>query len=141
MLLASEGRRYERGVIELAASLATPHAAEVAVLSIARVWGSAFGFPNPWLMPSRRELDAQRAYVAEAVNRLRARGLAASGQVVGTRNAAARIAREAERGRHDAIVMAADPPRSWLAAEFSWSQEPYRVRRRARVPVHLVVDA
>ena len=128
-------------MIERATALARTHAAEISVLSIARVWGSAFGFPNPGLMPSRRELEAQRRFVADAVATLRARGFRVSGQVVGTRNAAARIVREAERAGHDAIVMAADPPRSWIASEFAWSAEPYRVRRRARVPAHLVVAA
>lgn len=139
LLLASEGRRYEREVIDRAEALARPSGAEVAVLSIARVWGSAFGFPNPFLMPSRRELDEQRSFVAEAVNRLRARGLVATGRVVGTRNAAARIVRESVVAEHGAIVMAADPRRGWLAMELSWAHEPYRVQRRARVPVHLVV--
>jgi hypothetical protein len=37
--------------------------------------------------------------------------------------------------------MAADPPRNRVAADFMWTQEPYRVRRKARVPVYLVPDA
>ena len=32
----------------------------------------------------------------------------------------------------------ADPPRHWFVADFVWAQEPYRVRRRARLPVYLV---
>jgi adenylate cyclase len=46
---------------------------------------------------------------------------------------------EAGRRRVDAIVMAADSPRHWLVAGMIWSQEPYRVRRRAAMPVYLVV--
>jgi nucleotide-binding universal stress UspA family protein len=126
-------------VIERAAALAGPLGAEIAVLSIARVWGSAFGFPNPGLMPSRRELEEQRGYVAEAVRRLRGRGFAVEGRVLGTRSPTSRIVQEAARRRCEAIVMAADPPRGWLLGELSWANEPYRVRRRARVPVHLVV--
>jgi len=34
--------------------------------------------------------------------------------------------------------MAADPPRNRLVADFMWTQEPYRVRQRAKVPVFLV---
>jgi hypothetical protein len=34
--------------------------------------------------------------------------------------------------------MAADPPRGRLVADFMRSQEPYRVRRRAKIPVYLV---
>jgi hypothetical protein len=36
--------------------------------------------------------------------------------------------------------MGADPPRQRFIANLMWSQEPYRVKRRAKVPVHLVVD-
>ena len=36
--------------------------------------------------------------------------------------------------------MAADPPRNRVAADFMWTQEPYRVRSKARVPVYLVPD-
>lgn len=139
-MLASEGRRYETPVIETAAEIARSVGADVAVISIARVWGSSFGFPNPWLMPTKGELAEQRGYVAEAVNRLRARGLAAEGRVVGTRAAASRILREAAQTGCEAIVMAADKPRGWLLGELSWENEPYRVRRRAKLPVHLVVD-
>ena len=139
ILLASEGRRYGRAVLDRVVALAEPEHADVSVLSIARVWGSGFGFPNPWLMPSRRELDEQRGHVGAAVEALQARGWAASGRVVGTRNAAARIAREARDAGCDAVVMAADPSRGWLLGELSWAHEPYRVRRRCPVPVHLVL--
>ncbi len=121
--------------------LARPLSASVEVLAIARVWGSAWGFPNPWLMPSRRELDERRAHVAAAIAALSAHGIAASGRVVGTRDAARRIAAETIAGNHDAILMGADPPRRPLLADLFWANEPYRVQRRARVPVHLVVQA
>jgi len=57
--------------------------------------------------------------------------------VIGTRRAAKRILAEAARFGADAIVMGADPKRV-LVGDFLWSQEPYRVARRARVPVYLV---
>ena len=59
--------------------------------------------------------------------------------MLGTRKATKRIVGEAERLGCDAIVMAADPPRGRLVADFLWSQEPYRVRRRAKIPVYLVL--
>jgi hypothetical protein len=37
--------------------------------------------------------------------------------------------------------MGADSPRSWVIRDFMWSQEPYRVKRRADLPVYLVVDS
>jgi hypothetical protein len=36
--------------------------------------------------------------------------------------------------------MAADEPRNRIVADLMWSQEPYRVQRRAKVPVLLVTD-
>ena len=138
LLLASEGRRFPPGAVDFAASLALPTRVPVHVLSIARVWGTALGFPNPNLYPSKQEWDAQRDLVAEAVRALESRGLEATGEVIGTRSATRRIVAVARRIGCDAIVMAADPPRHWVVADFIWSQEPYRVRRRAKLPVYLV---
>ena len=90
-------------------------------------------------MPNKLELKEQQDRVAAALALLKRRGVSASGQVLGTRNAAKRIVIEAGRRRVDAIVMAADSPRHWLVAGMIWSQEPYRVRRRAAMPVYLVV--
>lgn len=138
LLLASEGRRFPSDAVDFAARLAAPASAPVHVLSIARVWGTAFGFPNPNLYPSPQEWDQQRAFVGEAVSALEGRGLQATGQVIGTRSATRRIVEAARRASCDAIVMAADPPRHWVVADFVWSQEPWRVRRRAKVPVYLI---
>ena len=109
----------------------------VLVISIARVWGTSLGFPNPGLNPTKREWDAQRLLVREAREALEKAGFDASGHIIGTRRAAKRIVAEATRFRADAIVMGADRDRG-LLGDFMWSQEPYRVARRARVPVYLV---
>jgi nucleotide-binding universal stress UspA family protein len=140
-MLASEGRAIPRRAVELAARMARRSGAAVHVLSVARIWGTSLGFPHPALMPNRREWQQQRDRVAEAVAALERHKLSASGQVLGTRQAAKRILEEARRRRVDAIVMAADPPRHWLFADMAWSQEPYRVRRLAPVPVYLVLEA
>jgi hypothetical protein len=142
VLLASEGRPFSAAAVERAALLADPAEGEVLVLAIARVWGTAFGFPNPWLLPSRHELAAQRDSVGGAVQALERRGLRARGRVVGTRDAAKRIVGEARASGHEVIVMGADPPRArWLRGLW-WSQEPQRVQVRAQgragIPVHLV---
>ena len=137
ILLASEGRPIPKAAAELAAQLAGK-GGDVRVFTVVRVWGTSFGLPNPGLLPSKREWDAQRENVAGAVARLRKRGIEASGQALATRKATKRIVREAARLECDAIVMAADPPRSRFVADLMWSQEPYRVRRRSKVPVHLV---
>jgi nucleotide-binding universal stress UspA family protein len=141
ILLASEEREIPRAAIDLAARMARRCGAQVHVFSIARVWGSSLGFPNPGLMPTKAEWDKQREVVKHAVTRLRRKGVDADGRVVGTRAAAKKIVREAHRLGCDAIVMGADPPRSRFVGDFMWSQEPYRVKRRAGdLPVYLVLD-
>ncbi len=140
VLLASEGRAIAPTAVDFAARIAGRSTAVVHVLSIARVWGTSFGLPNPGLLPNKREWDEQRRIVAEAVAALRRRGVTASGHVLGTRHAARRIVDEARRHRCDAIVMTADPPRHWLIANLLWQHEPYRVRRRSPLPVYLVVN-
>jgi nucleotide-binding universal stress UspA family protein len=139
ILLASEGRAFPAAAIDLAARLAHEHGGRVHVFSVVRVWGSGFGFPNPGLLPNKREWDAQRAAAEAAVKALRKRGIEATAQVLATRKATKRILGEASRLDCSAIVMAADAPRNRFVADLMWSQEPYRVQRRAKVPVHLVV--
>ena len=141
VLLASEGRPISPAAIELAARIAKQGGGAVHVFSVARVWGSGMGLPNPGLLPSKKEWDEQREVVGAAVEALKGRGLDASGHVLATRKATKRIIREAERLRCGAIVMAADPPRNRFLGDLMWSQEPYRVQRRARdLPVILVTD-
>ena len=72
------------------------------------------------------------------VEALRRRGVKADGRVVGTRKAGKRIVAEAARLGCGTIVMGGDPPRNRFLGDFVWSQEPYRVRRRARVPVYVM---
>jgi nucleotide-binding universal stress UspA family protein len=140
VLLASENREFSRGAIDLAARIAKRSGAPVHVFSITRIWGTTFGFPSPGLYPSKREWDEARRKAEKAVARLERKGVEADGRVIGTRSGAKRILREARRRGCDAIVMGADPPRHPVLANFIWAQEPYRVKRRADVPVFLVVD-
>jgi nucleotide-binding universal stress UspA family protein len=139
ILLASEGREIPRQaidrVIELAARGATVH-----VLTVARVHGTAFGFPSPGLLPTKREWAQQRDIVAEAIKHLERHGLKADGHVLGTRDGAKKIVQEAIKTDCQAIVMAADPDRNRVVGNLMWTQEPQRVRRRAKVPVYLVVE-
>jgi hypothetical protein len=137
-LLASEGRPFSPAACGFVAALVRPGEGAVHVFSIARVWGTSLGFPNPGLLPSKQEWDAQRALVGEAVHDLQRRGIEATGHVVGTRRATRGILAEAARTGSEVIVMAADPPRHWFLQDMMWSQESYRVRRRAKLPVYLV---
>lgn len=140
ILLATEGRAIPDSAIARVAELSDASGARVRVLSIARVHGVAFGFPNPGLMPTKQELNDQREIVASAIKRLNKRGLPASGRVLGTRKATTRIVEEAVRQECEAIVMAADPDRNRVVADMLWSQEPQRVRRRSKLPVFLVPE-
>ena len=140
ILLASEGRPFSEEAIARVLELAAGEGASVYVFSIARVHGVAFGFPNPGLLPTKREWDQQRELVATAVKRLRRKGLKAQGRVLGTRKATKRICDEAARQECEAIVMSADPDRNRFSGDMLWTQEPQRVRRRAKVPVFLVRD-
>ena len=110
----------------------------VRVFSIARVWGTSLGLPMPGLLPTKREWDEQRKVVTDAVDAVERKGVEAQGRVIATRKGSKRIVAEAERLGCEAIVMTADADRHWLLADFMWSQEPQRVRRRAKVTVHLV---
>jgi nucleotide-binding universal stress UspA family protein len=138
ILLASEGRPISPQAIAFALELARSRRAAVNVFSVARVWGTSLGFPSPGLLPSRREWAEQRESVGSAVKQLKRAGIVAEGRVLGTRKAAKRIVGEAQRLGCDVIVMGADPPRNRILGDLMWSQEPYRVRRRARVPVYLI---
>jgi nucleotide-binding universal stress UspA family protein len=138
VLLATEGRAIPVAAVERAAELARETGGGVHVFCIARVWGTSLGFPNPGLLPTRSEWESQRAVVEAAVKALEKQGVEATGQVLATRKATKRIVTEAERLSCSAIEMAADRPRNRFVADLMWSQEPYRVRRRAKVPVHLV---
>jgi hypothetical protein len=140
ILLASEGRAIPESAIARVIELTYPNDRSVRVLSIARVHGVAFGLPNPGLLPTKHEWDEQREMVRKVVKRFKREGFEADGHVVGTRHATKMIVNEATLSECEAIVMAADRSRNFLIADTMWSQEPQRVRRKANVPVYLVVE-
>jgi nucleotide-binding universal stress UspA family protein len=140
ILLASEGRAISDAAIARVIELARPARASVRVFSIARVHGVAFGMPNPGLLPTKKEWRDQREIVAKAIRRLERKGIEAEGHVVGTRNAAKSILKEAATHDCEAIVMAADSDRNRIVGNSMWTQEPQRVKRKARIPVFLVQD-
>lgn len=141
VLIASEGRRFSEDAIQTAARLARGDGGSVRVLTVARLWGTSFGLPNPGLRPSKREVAEQEDNVGWAISRLEALDVEADGHIVVTRTPSRSILREAACQGCTAIVMGADPRRSWFVASMMWSQEPYRVNRRAGIPVHLICPA
>lgn len=139
ILLASEGRPIPKAAVDRAAEVARASGVPVHVFAIARIHGVGFALPAPGLRPNRKEWQEQRDSVATAIGLLEQRGVEVDGNILGTRKATKRILSEARRLGCSAIVMAADRPRNRLVADLMWSQEPYRVLRRAKVPVYLVV--
>jgi nucleotide-binding universal stress UspA family protein len=141
ILLASEGRPISPEAVAKAAELARDSGAKVHVLSVARIWGTAFGLQHPGLFPSPRELESQRHIVANAIDALERSKIEATGEILRSRTAAKAIAAKARQRGYLGIVMTADQEPHWFARGFLWSHEPYRVRGLSKLPVHLVVDA
>jgi hypothetical protein len=89
VLLAGLGQPFTAAAVKRAAELAgqvevaldTP----VAVLTIAKVYGSSFGVQHPGLLPTKKEKDAQVKLVNDAIADLRRLGVAADGQVAVSR--------------------------------------------------------
>jgi nucleotide-binding universal stress UspA family protein len=140
ILLASEGRAIPPAAVARAIELAKPAGASVHVFTIARIHGTAFGMPSPGLFPSKKDWAEQRDIVAKTIKRLERKGLAANGHVLGTRNATKKIIEEAKKEACEVIVMAADADRNRVTGNVMWTQEPQRVRRKAKLPVYLVFD-
>jgi nucleotide-binding universal stress UspA family protein len=140
ILLATEGREISNAAIAHVVQLASKSGASVHVFCVARVHGTSFGFPSPGLLPTKQEWAQRRDMVRKTVRRLERKGIEADGHVLGTRKATKRICDQATKEGCDAIVMAADPDRNRVVGDMLWTQEPQRVRRRAKLPVFLVLD-
>ena len=107
VLLASSGAPISRAAARRARDLAAGQ--PIAVISILRVYGSAFGLPNPGLMPTRRERDEQVGIVDRAIRDLERMGGTADGQVTTTRSAGRAIAKAARARGVSYVVMDAVP--------------------------------
>jgi nucleotide-binding universal stress UspA family protein len=103
----------------------------IAVISIARIYGSSLGLPNPGLLPTRKEMDEQRELVAKAIDRLEQSGIEAWGQVATTRRYARTIAQAAQaRGVDHVLVVTAKVPRWRLLVEGDTARDVGRRIRR-----------
>jgi len=108
VMLASDGRQdYSQGAVARAAALAP--AGPVAVVAIAKIYGSSFGLPHPGLLPTKAELAERRGWVNEAIRNLEAAGASADGQVAATRRAAKKLASVA-RARGARVVVIDETP-------------------------------
>jgi nucleotide-binding universal stress UspA family protein len=141
VLLASSGAPFSRAAARRAHELAAGQ--PVAVISILKVYGSAFGLPNPGLMPSRREREEQVRIVDGAIRQLERLGCPVDGQVTATRSAGRAIAKAARARQVSYVVMDAQPAtgaavvRRWLrgAAELDLvSVQKLLAKRQALLP-------
>lgn len=103
VLLASAGAPFSKSAIRRARELAAGE--PIAVLTILTVYGSAFGLPNPGLMPTRRERDEQFAVVQRAIRQLERQGCPVDGQVAATRSAGRMISKVAKARQVRYVVM------------------------------------
>jgi hypothetical protein len=115
VLIASNGVAVPGSAVRLA--LSKSQGRPVAVVSLARLYGSALGLQNPGLMPTRHELAEQQKIVARAVRAIEAGGAEAWGQVAITRRPAKTIAAAAKaRGVDHVIVVRPEQPVRWRRA-------------------------
>jgi hypothetical protein len=96
------------------AALARSAGAPVAVVTIARIYGSSMGLPNPGLMPTRKELEAQKGQVEKTLRQIEKGGGRAWGQVAASRKPVKTIAQAAKaRGVHHVIVVRTAHSKKW----------------------------
>lgn len=104
VLIASLGEAIPRSAIKRSVGLSMGQ--PVAVVTIARIYGSSFGLPNPGLMPTRKEMDEQKGHVEATIAALEKLGSEAWGQVAASRRPAKTIAQAAKaRGVRHVIVV------------------------------------
>jgi hypothetical protein len=109
VLLASDGRHdFSSRAVARAAALAGD-GGTVAVVTIAKIYGSAYGLPNPGLLPTKRELAERREWVAGAIRTLQSKGAVADGQIASTRRATKKLATIA-RLRSPRVVVIDETP-------------------------------
>jgi hypothetical protein len=104
VLIASNGEKIPGAAVRQALRISAGE--PVAVVAIARIYGSSLGLPNPGLMPTRKEMDEQKEIASKTVSALEKGGVEAWGQVAATRKPSKTIAQAAvARGvRHVLVV-------------------------------------
>jgi hypothetical protein len=104
VLIASNGEKIPGAAVRQALRISGGR--PVAVVAIARIYGSSLGLPNPGLMPTRKEMDEQKAIVQGAVSAIEKGGSEAWGQIAATRRPSKTIAQAAAaRGVQHVLVV------------------------------------
>ncbi len=111
VLIGSVGVAIPRTVIDRAVELSRGR--PVAIVTIARIYGSSLGLPNPGLLPTRAEMDEQLAIVNRAIDRLERSGVEAWGQVASTRRYAKTIAHAARARGVDHVLVVSPGTQRW----------------------------
>jgi len=110
VLIASTGVPIPGAAVSRAVTLSGGQ--PVAVVSLARIYGTALGLPNPGLLPTQRELADQRDRVDRAVKAVQRAGVQGMGQVTATRRPGKTIARVAKaRGARYVVLVTPSQPR------------------------------
>jgi nucleotide-binding universal stress UspA family protein len=140
IMLASTGSPIAASAVdrtaELVAELGDDRPVQVIVLSVARIWGTSLGLPNPGLYPNRLEWEEVRSIAEAAAEELRRRGIRAKSKAVASRHAGKTVARWAEYFGCRAIVVGAPEMATW--DRWLHGDEPRNVGRRTKIPVHQV---
>lgn len=136
VLLATAAVPFSGEVIARAIDLATPERAKITVVSVARVYGTSLGFPNPGLQPNRRELDENHKIVNDAAKILRRKGFDVRVAISKSRNAPKMIARWGTAKRFHAIVVP-DPERPRWRRRIE-GDLTHEIERRCQIPVYAV---
>jgi hypothetical protein len=96
------------------AALARSGGGPVAVVTIARIYGSSMGLPNPGLMPTRKEIEVQKGQVDRALRLIEKGGGQAWGQVAASRKPAKTVTQAAKaRGVRHVIVVRTPHTKRW----------------------------
>lgn len=139
VLLASDGRQgFSPRAVARAAALAGD-GGRVAVVTIAKIYGSSFGLPNPGLLPTKREMEERRRWVNGAIRKLEREGIAADGQIAATRRATKKLAGVARLRRPRVVVIDETPETGWRrVVEGDVGSELRRKLRRDAIEVEIV---
>ena len=109
VLLASDGRHdFSSRAVARAAALAG-NGGHIAVVTIAKIYGSSYGLPNPGLLPTKRELAERREWVSGAIRTLEREGAVVDGQIASTRRTTKKLAAIARLRRPHVVVIDESP--------------------------------
>jgi hypothetical protein len=104
VLIASNGEKIPGSAIRQALRISAGK--PVAVVTVARIYGSSLGLPNPGLMPTRKEMNEQKEIVQRAVAAIEKGGSEAWGQIAATRRPSKTFAQAAAaRGANHVLVI------------------------------------